>query len=620
MPPKMRRGKQQILLNHLPGKTFDFERIGVISRVDQVRGTPRSDLNGELILDAVKDYASAWMEKQRPTLRDDVLSRAGRFILLDPTEVKATMFPSVFWCQNSSCGRILSVPDGDVPTPTCPTCKRGKLVQLRFVRVHRCGTLQPLRPYYCPKCKTSNNMALDTRGSERIGNFRWRCLRCRRTYSVFGGRCRECSWTTTVPGVNHPENANVEVHRAGRTFYPHHVVLLNQPSQELNVFLTSPYWQQLAGAAFLELPELGDKKLNELQLNKGESPLSPQFDEATLKAQGYDDEKVKQFLEMQAQLSAHRQATESPEPSEIAQALIERTGVSEQVWNRSGQEMLEAVLALQSSTSPQLNARSGDPEETPTSSAECVTSMGAKSITLVEDFPVTTATFGFSRVDYQPNRCQLNPFPPDKDHGGKYPVFVDMVQADALLVRLDSTRILRWLESNGHSPILPQGTGDQYLIEKAYFIDLLDGVPLRETLRADRAKARMVFGLLHTFSHLAVRQAALLCGLDTTSLSEYILPKALTFALYCNHRFGATIGALTSLYEQSLREWLSSIAESDRCIYDPVCGDTGGNCHTCCHLSETSCRFFNLTLSRALLFGGRDPELGDINVGYFDIP
>ena len=66
MPPRMRRGKQQILLNHLPGKTFDFDRIGVIARVDRVRGTPRTDLNGELILNAVNEYASAWNEASVP--------------------------------------------------------------------------------------------------------------------------------------------------------------------------------------------------------------------------------------------------------------------------------------------------------------------------------------------------------------------------------------------------------------------------------------------------------------------------------------------------------------------------------------------------------------------------
>jgi hypothetical protein len=33
---------------------------------------------------------------------------------------------------------------------------------------------------------------------------------------------------------------------------------------------------------------------------------------------------------------------------------------------------------------------------------------------------------------------------------------------------------------------------------------------------------------------------------------------------------------------------------------------------------STHIHFFNLNLSRALLFGGPDPELGEIKIGYFD--
>ena len=620
MPSRMRRGKQQILLNYLPGRTFDFERIGVISRVDQIRGMRRQDLNGQLILNAVAEYASGWNEAHRPALRDDNLALTGRFVLLDPKEVKTTMFPPVFWCQNSRCGRVLSTPEGEVPAATCPTCKREKLVQLRFVRVHRCGALQPLQPHYCRNCKTSNYMALNTHGSERIANFRWQCMKCRTTLPVFGGRCKECQWNTPVPGVTQPWNAGIEVHRAGRTFYPHYVVLLNQPGQELSSFLTTPNWHQLAGAAFLELPEVAGRRLADLRDEQGPQRASTQYDRATLKAQGFSDDQVKQFLEMQAQLAASEdQKEECPSPVRIAHALVERTGVPEPVWRRSGQEMLEAVLPFQSSTAQQMLATDVDVNNGETNPANSAQSMGIERVTLVVDFPITAATFAFSRVDYQPDRCQLNPFPPDRDHEGRYPIFVDIVQADALSIRLNPATVWRWLELNGHAPAHPEAASDPDRATRAYFVKLLDGVPLRETLRASRAEERMVFGLLHTLSHLAVRQAALFCGLDRTSLSEYILPRALTFALYCNHRFGATIGALASLFEQSLNEWLNSIREANRCVYDPVCGDRGGSCHACTHLAETSCRFFNLNLGRSLLFGGIDPELGEIGVGYFDV-
>jgi hypothetical protein len=129
----------------------------------------------------------------------------------------------------------------------------------------------------------------------------------------------------------------------------------------------------------------------------------------------------------------------------------------------------------------------------------------------------------------------------------------------------------------------------------------------------------MVFGLLHTLSHLAVKRAALLCGLDGTSLSEYLLPRSLTFAVYCNHRFGATIGALSALFEQSMDEWLGAIRDTRRCVYDPVCIGVGGVCHACVHLPETSCKFFNGNLGRSFLFGGRDSVLGEIRQGFLDV-
>ena len=234
------------------------------------------------------------------------------------------------------------------------------------------------------------------------------------------------------------------------------------------------------------------------------------------------------------------------------------------------------------------------------------------------DYPIITATYGYSRAEYSPQQqCRLNPFPSDRSHGGRFPIFVDEVQADALLLGLDPMRVCNWLERNGFGPVLPLGS-DPDLARRSYFVQLFDDTPLRQTLQADRAQARLVFGLVHSLSHLCIRQAALLCGLDRTSLSEYLLPRALTFAIYCNHRFGATIGALTALFEQSLMEWLNAIRSTRRCVYDPVCADQESSCHACTHLAETSCRFFNLNLSRAFLFGGRDPQLGNVQVGYFD--
>jgi len=71
--------------------------------------------------------------------------------------------------------------------------------------------------------------------------------------------------------------------------------------------------------------------------------------------------------------------------------------------------------------------------------------------------------------------------------------------------------------------------------------------------------------------------------------------------------------------EKVLVEWLNAIRDNQHCIYDPVCYERESSCHACTHLPETSCRYFNLNLSRSLLFGGPDPQLGHIHFGYFDL-
>jgi hypothetical protein len=172
MGRKMNRGKQQVLFNYLPGRTFDFEG-GVISRVSQIRGLQRNDLNIRRLLIKIQEEARGWDEQFRPGLPDRVLDDASRFVLLEPKNVDAELFPKVFWCDNRTCGRVFDYSNrDDLPRQsTCSVCHTGKLVQLRFVKIHQCGALEPLAPPICQQCHSSNHMVLDTRGSERISNL-----------------------------------------------------------------------------------------------------------------------------------------------------------------------------------------------------------------------------------------------------------------------------------------------------------------------------------------------------------------------------------------------------------------------------------------------------------------
>jgi len=617
MGRKMYRGKQQIMFNNLPGRTFDFERVATIARVTTIRGIQRTDLNIAIVLRRISEEARAWHSQYRPILRDDVLRNPARFVLIDPQSVQAEMFPKVFWCQNRSCGRVLDYSSRDsLPSRQCPTCNQGELIQLRFIKIHRCGSLQALRPPTCQNCHSSDHMALETRGSERISNFRWICRRCRNPNPVYGGRCSECQWPDSDPNSR---RMSIEVHRAGRTYYAHTVVLLNIPHRELDSFFALPEWPAIVAAKFLNLPEVNQRQLSDFTSTEfvgsdvSDNGITGSDLDSLLSRQASGEITAEQFVaEMDSLRRRRQQERQAISPSNIANSLAQSTGVPNSVWEDVGQELLDAVMPLEN-CQPQ-DLLSEMPISLPAQSAQ---SMGFSRLALINDFPIITATYGYSRAEYVPNQCQLNPFPPDREHGGRFPIFVDQIQADALLITLNTNRLCTWLERNGFTPQIPAGT-DSTLSRQAYFARLFHGIPTRETLLNDRPEARMVFGLLHTLSHLCIRQAALFCGLDRGSLSEYLLPPALTFALYSNHRFGATIGALTALFEQSVGEWLNAIRDNQHCIYDPVCYERESSCHACTHLPETSCRYFNLNLSRSLLFGGPDPQLGHIHFGYFD--
>jgi hypothetical protein len=412
---------------------------------------------------------------------------------------------------------------------------------------------------------------------------------------------------------------SVEVHRSARTFYTHYVVLLNQPRGELNSFLALDDWQAFVGATFLEFEEVAGMSLVDFSEESSGRDLQltslTSSQKKALIAKGFSDKEIEAFARVQEELSEDQGGSNvALDGSRLAGLLETRSAIPYQIWERAGFELLEFVMPLQTGT--RLEVFSDDHGlDNPKVVRSSARRIGSEQISLISDFPITTGVFGYSRADYRPGFCYLNPFPPDHELEGKFPIYVDTVQADAVMLRLDNDRVFRWLEMNE----LASGQVTKSQVERrAYFVRLFDEAHLRQTLGAGEPERRMVFGALHTLSHLGLRSAALLCGLDRTSLAEYVLPSALTFAIYSSHRFGATIGAFTALYEQSLAEWLELISSSRRCVYDPVCANHGGNCHACTHLGEISCQYFNLNLGRVFLFGGWDPELGEIQVGYLD--
>lgn len=136
--------------------------------------------------------------------------------------------------------------------------------------------------------------------------------------------------------------------------------------------------------------------------------------------------------------------------------------------------------------------------------------------------------------------------------------------------------------------------------------------------------------MLHSFSHVLIRQLSFECGYSSSSLVERIYaghapyPMAGVLIHTGSPDADGTLGGLvrqgevkrlgpTLVTALQNAEWCSS---DPMCISDASAISTPENlaaCHACLLIAETSCRLFNSFLDRAMLVGTPD----DRSIGYF---
>ena len=142
------------------------------------------------------------------------------------------------------------------------------------------------------------------------------------------------------------------------------------------------------------------------------------------------------------------------------------------------------------------------------------------------------------------------------------------------------------------------------------------------------------FLLIHSFSHLIIRQISLQCGYSSSSIREriYVNNPGDSAGGHCGVLiYTATAdadGTLGGLVRQSKPRMLESIIhgaidEARFCSSDPLCIESPGQgadssnlaaCHSCMLLPETSCENNNKLLDRALIVG----TLNNPRIGFFD--
>lgn len=134
------------------------------------------------------------------------------------------------------------------------------------------------------------------------------------------------------------------------------------------------------------------------------------------------------------------------------------------------------------------------------------------------------------------------------------------------------------------------------------------------------------FVLIHTLSHLLMKELEFLCGYPSTSLSERLFVDEEDMAGLLVYTVAGSEGSYGGLVSQATefnmnRLLNSALLRAEDCSSDPICYNTddgqgiGGlnmaACYSCTLVPENACEEFNSFLDRSLLI---DPEFGFFKV------
>jgi hypothetical protein len=257
-------------------------------------------------------------------------------------------------------------------------------------------------------------------------------------------------------------------------------------------------------------------------------------------------------------------------------------------------------------------------EQLQTTARERLSQLGFADMGLIRDFELCRFSFGYSRMEAGPILRQkrdmdmpvrLNLFPAViHDERSKRPIYVVQQSNQAIYIRLNERRVLRWLQSLECEDMFDitgsQRLGAGLLGASQPMNRFLEGLP-------EGTAPRVYFyfyTLLHSLSHLVMKRISEYSGLDLGSLGEYIFPADGAFVVY---RSGTTmdLGNLSAMWRNAGIAMLNAMLapRAAQCGTGSLCTHRGGSCPDCLMVPETSCIASNKLLSRSVLrsIGGR---------------
>lgn len=659
-PPEqiwMQRSVSQLLYAYLPGRTVDWENgLAIVQLGNVLFSSAWEPAQAQLVLKEITAYVTRWRLAGglvHPSFPDPE-KHADRFTIGEPVRIGATFVETALHCL--TCNRLVFLRKRDLLAAQkkghspfrCPGCGKTTLRQFPQIFVHGCGEFIPLQQWMptlkkegeslrktsfsllCPRCASQSVVEIPSR-SERARDLNVRCQTCRTiTVERLNPRCHVCfSNPPPLPAERGPEGAadreqegtivtrvlmRLTSYRASEAYYPHTLTLLR---------LDRPQYTGYLDAEVEQLRQLLPAPPEGLAANPTVNALATLTTRLKAAQVSGDARMVQEIIDQIAAI-----ATAGTVPAVAPTSAGPSVALTPEL-QRSVQESLAFKTTVHTTSSLDLlhqdhqKAAAGLLPQI----VEAHQRLGLHPVLLVDDLPVISATFGFTRRSFEPTYeestmrlpTQLRPFYPLDAYGarsinrpgavGTIPILAREGEHEGIFIGLDPPRVLAWLAQN-QLPLPGRGSPIQQILAglepvDRYYDAIWDTAVPRRLLR-------LVFGLLHALSHAAMRAVSRLAGLERTSLSEYLFLPLLGTVIYANNST-FKMGSIESMVRSHLYEFLQELGEDAMsCLIDPDCLDHRGACAGCLYSPELSCRVFNHGLSRAFLIGGHAPW-GDVS-------
>ncbi|WP_143403004.1 DUF1998 domain-containing protein [Gemmiger sp. An120] len=621
---KMRRGVQQALYKYLPGSWVDYTQSGggvtYAVHVDYWNSIQLAGINNKRLLRVVNQRVHEFIEHSSegeaavvdfaPTIDEESYEVLTPKVSDTIAAIHTSVKPWVFAC--SSCGRVRQYYSYDEfkrrEHQPCDKCGK-HMTQIKMIRFCRCGYADGI---YVPKCQNPEH---GTKYMYRRGSGTdFVCSKCGKK-AVMSHTCPDCHNPLEIrPALDSSH------------FIPATVTLIDLLDKRKDVFLDNETDYQGEKVVVSHYLGLVSPEQYEAIVAKGSLTREDDFEKSlqaeadSYRALGIDESAIAAVIDAKRRGNPNTRIFEAigkvsnglsisipEEYTPIAEAILEYNELFHAKVTLSLEEAADDAELINDGIKP--NYR------------ELARRFGFSNVQLCSSVPIVFCSYGYTRKEQFGDRIKLRGFPREMERRN---IYAARLETEGVLFEIDRKRIIDWLLENRFISDLDKPKSESEYDLKLWFLDRIQAGLITPFTEIDNTSdkgriTKAVYTLIHSISHALIREAAEVCGLDKSSLSEYILPNIPAIFIYCANSQGFSMGALYSAFQSQFDKWLKHAKEnSKKCIFDPICINHDKACAGCLFLNEVSCKHFNKDLDRSYLCGYFDVQEQERLKGFWE--